>query len=214
MQRLFDIKKTQVEMVRDRGYTVSDVELSILDMDIKQFTQYVNNLSKSNPKLETRSLLSQLYTLNDEPHLLIHYAGGSGGKQVSIETIKAISSIVQKSRVKELILIADTVLSPKAKEEIATLQPVTYQVFYDHELTYNPTMHVDTPKHELLSKAEAEAKMKELKVDMKQLLIIRQDDPIVRYYGWHAGGIVRVNRDDYTVSILSPKSINYRIIVN
>lgn len=88
------------------------------------------------------------------------------------------------------------------------------EVMFYHELTYNPIYHVDVPHHELLSDDEKTQKLLEMKVDPTKLLIIKLDDPVVRYYGWPVGGVVQIYRDDIAISILSPKSINYRIIVD
>lgn len=219
MQRLFDIKKTQLEMVRDRGYEISPEEEPILTMNINEFPNYINALAAANPRAATRSLLSRSYqaTLTDGStrSMLVYYGGKADPrqKQVSAEVVREFIGLVQRYRINEAILIVDAALSSTGEKELSALTLTKWQVFFDSELTYNPTRHVDTPRHELLSPEDAQAKLRELRVDLSKLLILKVDDPVVRYYGWTAGNLVRIHRDDQTVSILSPKSINYRVIV-
>lgn len=219
MQRLFDIKKTQIEMVSDRGYDISPEEVAILTMNINQFTNYVNNLATNVPRTTQRSLLSHSYTANlpgGGVRTMIVYYGGKKTpqqKQVSAEVVRSFIGVVQRYNINEAILIVDGPLSPKGNDELSALTLTKWQVFFDGELTYNPTRHVDSVKHTLLSKEETAAKLKELRVDLSKLLIINETDPIIRYYGWPVGQIVRVDRNDSFLNILSPHSINYRVIV-
>lgn len=219
MQRLFDIKKTQLEMVKDRGYLISPEEASILDMNLDQFMMYVNSLS-SQLKRSVRSSLSRSYDAKDSQGkviatMLVYYGGKTSPqqKQVSADIVREFIQLVQKYSVTEAVLIVDAPISSKGNEELSALKLTRWQVFFDHELTYNPTRHVDTPLHELIPPKEAQAKLRELKADISKLLIIKVTDPVVRYYGWQTGNLIRVHRNDRSISILAPKSINYRVIV-
>ena len=150
--------------------------------------------------------------MKGKKHLLVSFLEkSSDSKQISIEVIRELIEQAKSSKVKELVIIIEIPLSVPAKKELVS-SGLNYQVFNDEDLSYNPTRHVDTPRHELLSPTEGEEKLKEMKADIGKLLIIKQSDPIVQYFNWPLGGIVRVFREDYTVSILSPKSVNYRVI--
>ena len=218
MQRLFDIKKTQLQMVRDRGYDISPEEEVILTIDVYNFANYITGLAVANPRATARSLLSRSYmaTLPDGStrSMLVYYGGKSDPqKQVSAEVVRDFIGLVQRYRINEAILIVDAALSSTGEKELSALTLTKWQVFFDSDLTYNPTRHVDTPRHELLSPEDAQTKLRELRVDLSKLLILKVSDPVVKYYGWTAGNLIRVHRDDQAVSILSPKSINYRVIV-
>ena len=219
MQRLFDIKKTQLQMVHDRGYEISPEEIAILDMSYNEFITYVGRLAAANQRASTRSLLSRSYT-SKRPDgttrtMLVYYGGKTNPqqKQVSADVVREFINFIHRYAINEAILIVDAELSSTGNNELAALTLTKWQVFFDSELTYNPTLHVDTPRHELLSEEEAQAKLRELRVDPSKVLIIKVNDPVVRYYGWSAGGLVRIYRDDSFISVLAPKSINYRIIV-
>jgi DNA-directed RNA polymerase subunit H (RpoH/RPB5) len=218
MQRLFDIKKTQLQMVQDRGYSISPTEAAIFDMTIDQFAAYVNDLFVR-MKRSPRSSLSRSYEARDAEGkvvrtMLVYYGGKDPQmKQVSADVVRDFIQLVQTYQVTEAVLIVDAPLSSTGDNELSALTLTRWQVFFDSHLTYNPTRHVDTPRHELLSPEETQAKLREMKADISKLLIIKVDDPVVRYYGWTPGGLVRVYRDDRAVSVLAPKSINYRVIV-
>lgn len=219
MQHLFDIKTTQLEMVRDRGYTISPEEEPILQMTSNDFTDYMSRIAAANPRASLRSLLSRSYdaVLPDgtKRTMLVYYGGKTNPqqKQVPADVVREFIGLVQKYRITEAVLIVDAPLSSTGDNELGALRLTKWQVFFDSELTYNPSRHVDCPHHQLLTQEEAESTLRQARVDRSKLLIIKIDDPIVRYYGWQAGGIVRVHRNDQSVSVLAPKSINYCVIL-
>ena len=218
MQRLFDIKKTQLEMVRDRGYDISSEE-AILTMTLGDFTYYTSTLAA---QLNTaiRSALSRLYLSQNEYNgrrrvMLVYYGSKTKKeqKEVPVHVARNFIAEINKYNVFEAVLIVNSDLSHDGAKLLSTIKTSNIQVFLDVDITYNPTSHIDTPRHELLSPEEAMNKLREMKVDMSKLLLMKTTDPVCRYYGWSAGNIVKIHRNDTAISILAPKSINYRIIV-
>ena len=69
--------------------------------------------------------------------------------------------------------------------------------------------HILVPKHEVLSKEEAEEVLKLLGVKPEQLPKIRADDPIAKEIGAKVGDIVRIIRESPTAGV----SIAYRLVV-
>ena len=217
VQQLFNIKKTQLEMVRDRGYDIGD-EAQILQMSLENFIQYVTQITIQH-KTSPRAALSRSYlTREDVPgpkrSMIVYYGGKTNPqqKQVPAEIVREFIALIQKYGVTEAILIVDAPLSSSGNLELTALVSVKWQIFDDTNLTYNPIKHVDVPLHELLSKEEADAKIREMKTSYSQVLIMSAKDPVARYYGWTPGSLIRIHRDDSAVSILSPKSVNYRYI--
>jgi DNA-directed RNA polymerase subunit H (RpoH/RPB5) len=78
------------------------------------------------------------------------------------------------------------------------------------DLTYNPTIHADVPRHQRLSPAEKLAQLEEMRVRITDLPLLRADDPIAKYYGWDAGDLIRVYRP---TSTLGGMTINYRAVI-
>jgi DNA-directed RNA polymerase subunit H (RpoH/RPB5) len=221
-QKLLDIKKTQIEMVSDRGYEITPEEQIISSMNLDSFIDYLNGLAQSLPKgTVARSLLSRSYLVKNEKDetvrsMLVYYAGRTQTtqKQITVEVVRDFIRTVQRYGINEAILIVDAQLSSIGETELSALTLTKWQVFFDNELTYNPTIHVDNQRHELIAPDLQQEKLRELKVDKSKLLILKASDPIVRYYGWTAGNLIRIHRIDTVVSILAPKSSNYRIIVD
>jgi len=69
--------------------------------------------------------------------------------------------------------------------------------------------HVYVPKHEILSKEEAEALLKKYNITPSQLPSILISDPIVKAIGAKVGDIIKITR----LSETSGKSIYYRCVV-
>jgi len=69
--------------------------------------------------------------------------------------------------------------------------------------------HVLVPKHEVLSKEEAEELLKLLGISKEQLPKIKATDPIVKEIGAKPGDIVKITRESLTAG----KSVFYRLVV-
>ncbi len=69
--------------------------------------------------------------------------------------------------------------------------------------------HILVPKHEVLSKEEAEEVLRTLGVKPEQLPKIREDDPIAKEIGAKVGDIVRIIRESPTAG----RSIAYRLVI-
>lgn len=217
MQRLQDIYNTVIQMVSDRGYDVTE-RSNLVNAGYDVFSDAVENfMNEDNKNKNPYKFLSHRYLSADgEKRVMLVYYGGSTSKstkKISVDTATFFVNECNKTKAYEAIFIVNMDLSPHANNKLTDVINTRIQVFHESDLTFNPTLHVDVPKHELLSPEEARAVLESMKVDPSKLLLIRQSDPIVRYYGWAPGGIVRIYRDDSSISILSQKSINYRKIV-
>lgn len=150
----------------------------------------------------------------DVPHrrIVVFYATvqKKTSKQIPITAIELFVERITQYTCYEAILIVDYPISSAGSKRLNTVTSVRWQVFKDSDLTYNPTTHVDVPEHELLTAEEAEAKIREMKTHPTHVPLIKISDPIVRYFNWPVGGLIRIHRNDYSVSILSP---NLLIIV-
>jgi DNA-directed RNA polymerase subunit H (RpoH/RPB5) len=211
---LFLIKRTQLQLVADRGYDLG-TEADILKMTYEAFIDYLK--SKVNADLSIRRALNGIYQRPGakKETILVYYAERTSpsDKQLKGTSIMEFISTVQQGSYHEVILITDLPVSPEGKNNLVNLIDVKWQIFNDYELTYNPIHHVDTPLHELMTAEEAEKKLKAMKVDLSGLLIMKSDESIVKYYGWPVGGVVKIHRDYQYIDILAPKSMNYRVIV-
>ncbi len=69
--------------------------------------------------------------------------------------------------------------------------------------------HILVPKHEVLSKEEAEELLKTLGIKKEQLPKIKRDDPIVKEIGAKPGDIIKITRESLTAG----KSVFYRLVI-
>lgn len=214
-QHLFDIKKTQLEMVKDRGYEVGEEEAEIFNMNLEQFIVYMNNRAILR-KVTPRSALTQDYISADRTRSILAFYGSKtpAQKQVSADIVREFVDLIQKNRVTEAVLIVNAPLSPPGSQILAAVTLTKWQIFNDTDLTYNPTRHVKTPKHELIPPHLQSAKLAELKTTLSGMGLLYDDDPVVRYYGWPKGSMIKITRDNSSISILASKTINYRVVVN
>jgi len=217
--RLFDIKKTQIEMVRDRGYDIPEDEEILLTSDVNYFVNHIKQLGLktrgTSNSLLSRSYMSEADGETKARSILVYYANkvSQQQKQISADIVREFINLVQKYATTEAVLIVDAPLSSTGNEELKSLTLTKWQVFFESDLTYNLTAHVDTNRHTLIPPEDADRILHQLKADRSKLIVIKIDKPIVRYYGWSIGDLIRVERDDQCINILSSKSINYRVVV-
>ena len=69
--------------------------------------------------------------------------------------------------------------------------------------------HMLVPKHEVLSKEEAEELLRSLGIKKEQLPKIKATDPIAKEIGAKVGEIVKITRESPTAG----KSIAYRLVI-
>jgi DNA-directed RNA polymerase subunit H (RpoH/RPB5) len=214
-QRLYDIKIVQLQLVADRGYNLG-AEERLFGFSVDEFYRFYDEKAtreaKNTGHKSIWTSLSSMYQSDDGRTLLAFYGTKteSAKKKIPINVVTAFADNAKDCN--EALLIVDYPLSSKCNDVFKGLKTVRYQVFFDDELTFNPTLHIEVPKHELLTPEEANTILTGMKVTATQVPIIKVSDPIVRYYNWPVGGLVRIYRNDEDLNILAPKSIFYRII--
>lgn len=213
---LFSIKNVQLEMVFDRGFAIPNDEASVYN-NIKNFTEYVEGRDKKTyPTI--RSFLSRIYQTSYEStrKCLVYYAQrDEKEKQLSVNTVKDFKRNIFSYGITEAILISDIVPSHDAKTELQNLTQSNINVtfFLSSDLMYNPTRHVDGQRHISLSKEESRYLMDKMGVNFNQLPVIDKDEAISKYYGFTPLSIIKIERNDTSMGVLSKQSINYRVVV-
>lgn len=215
-QNLFLIKNVQLDMVFDRGFSIPNDEAMVYN-NMGKFMEYVESRDKrSYPTI--RSFLSRIYQTNENSgrKCLVYYAQkDENDKQLSVNTVKDFIKIINSNNITEAILISDIVLSPPANTELQNLTQSNVKVtfFLSSDLKYNPTRHVDGQKHILLSREETRYLMDKMGVNLGQLPIIDKDEPISKYYGFIPPSVIKIERNDTSIGVLSKQSVNYRVVV-
>ena len=204
------VKKTSVEMMRDRGYDVKD-ELWILDptskrSDLAISLVYLKRSAKNNVSL--CSSLGNVYfalntNTNDSPSsIAVHFLDRNfdenrqRDKMVSTEQFKAVLREYSKQKANKCLLIVPTKLSPQARKEASRSN---LGIMHHDELKFNVARHCMVPKHIGISKEDAEIFFESRKIDSHQLPLLRESDPVAKYYGYAKGTLVKIERPGWTV---------------
>lgn len=214
LSRLVRIKRTQVEMIMDRGYNIDD-DSQYLTIDNSQFYEKFKDFNAK----ELFSSISKIY----DNKICVFYPIPTN-KQLSANDITAVFQMIEKqSPIRHFIVISETQPSPELKKQIINIESknlfpnlaiaIRIEIFKYTELIFNVTKHFLASKQRILSDEEKEEVSTQVNInDLPQSL---ETDMHVRYLGGRRGQLIEVKRRDinpYSDSIID-KSLIYRLIV-
>jgi len=195
--RLFLARRTALEMLRDRGYSVPEDELA---RTLPEFRAWWAD----KPELERLAFST---TLASDPSNKVKVVF-CPPEPVKIALIREIYNGVKEENLSRLILILQSRIMSRAKESIKDIFPFKVDTFQITELLVNITKHVLKPKHEVLTAEEKAKLLKEYNVVDSQLPRMLEIDAIARYHGLGKGTVVKVTYD----SELTGNHVTYRCI--
>lgn len=111
--------------------------------------------------------------------------------KINNETVQYIIFLLQTNKLKNAVVLYDTI-APMAAEIIKMHQIYNIVLFHYKTVLYDPTVHEKVPLHQLMSSEEVSAELP--KIELHNLPRISQNDPIVRFYNWPVGRVVRISR--------------------
>eukprot|EP01080_Neovahlkampfia_damariscottae_P011148 gene11148-3970_t len=218
--RLWRIRRTAIEMLRDRGYNVLPGDLSMKYEKFKDtFSDNVSGGNISNQKYTTisRERLTTMVEKEDDPSDTIMVMFPTY-ERIGLKEIKAIHEKMKKSNVKRSILVLQAaqssnqrVLSSQASRAIDGFKTKGYiiETFKESELLINITQHSLVPEHIPLNDDEKKALTQRYKLKDTQLPRMLSSDPISRYYGLERGKVVKIIRSSETAG----RYVTYRIVL-
>jgi DNA-directed RNA polymerase subunit H (RpoH/RPB5) len=83
-------------------------------------------------------------------------------------------------------------ITPKAYKQF--IEYDNLEVFFDDDLLVNKIDHIFVPKHIVLSQEEQDQIRKEYGFKKIEIGVIKESDPIARYYNLKPGNIIRIER--------------------
>lgn len=216
--RLARIKKTQVEMIIDRGYE-PDTDIEYLTISYAQFYDRFKDFSIQ----ELFATLSKIYQNKNGDKLVVFYAIPSGKHLNSVDLASVFEMIERNNSLRKYIVISLSNMSPELKKQVNSVEnknlyvtvmnSIRIQIFLYSEMIFNPSRHFLVPIHRLITDEEKnELLTKYIKVE--DLPKILETDIQVRYLGGEISQIIEVTRVDlnpYSDNIIDI-SIVYRII--
>ncbi|WVZ88067.1 hypothetical protein U9M48_034620 [Paspalum notatum var. saurae] len=182
--RFFMARRTALEMLRDRGYTVPEAELA---RTLPEFHAWWAD----KPELERLAISA---TLASDPSNKVKVVFCQA-EPMKIAAIREICSGIKDENLSRLILVLQSRIMTRAKQAIKELFSFKVDTFQITELLVNITEHALMSKHEVLTAEEKAKFLKEYNVMDSQLPRMLEDDAIARYYGLGKGTVIKITYD-------------------
>ncbi|PIN09870.1 RNA polymerase, 25-kDa subunit (common to polymerases I, II and III) [Handroanthus impetiginosus] len=199
ISRLYRIRKTVMEMLKDRGYLVGDFEIKT------SRAEFFERLGE-NMKREDLTIAKALNS-NEDDKIYVFFPEE---EKVGIKAIKTYTSRMKDDRVHRAIIVVRKNLSPFARTCINEISSKFYlEVFQEAELMINVTQHKLVPKHEVLTTEGKKTLLQRYTVKETQLPRIQVTDPVARYYGMRRGQVVKIIRESETAG----QYVTYRYVI-
>ncbi|EJD49711.1 DNA-directed RNA polymerase I [Auricularia subglabra TFB-10046 SS5] len=197
--RLWKVSRTIHEMVRDRGYQVSEEETN---MSLEQFrAQHTTNGTVN----RTTLTFFTHHAKDPNDQLFVFFCED---KNVSIKTMRKFLDVLQQKGIQRGIIVFSGTMTPSARKVITGMsQDYKLEEFAEADLIVNITQHILVPKHEVMTTEAKKALLERYRLKETQLPRIQLADPVARYYGLKRGQVVKITRPSET----SGRYASYRI---
>lgn len=135
---------------------------------------------------------------NNDESLYVHYYD-------SKKPIKEIEAFVEEAIYHSRAMLIGIDKFDKAQKKIIDkLGLIPLELFLIDDLLYNVTHNIYVPRHKKIDKIDF--------ARVNELTILLTSDPVVRYYGWQPGDIIKIYRDFNELALLSNKQYGYSIV--
>ncbi|XP_042483566.1 DNA-directed RNA polymerases II and IV subunit 5A-like [Macadamia integrifolia] len=199
---LFRVRRTVMELLKDRGYVVPDSEI---EMTKEQFIEKYGKIFK-------REDLDFSRSKHNDPSdkICVFFVDDKDGKKIGKKRVEEYKDRMKQAGASRSIMILSRAPSPMAKKEMELHKPAIHvEVFLDQELMFNITKHFLVPKHQVLSADEVKILVCRYHLKLLQLPRIQVNDPVARYFGLVPGQVLRISRSSETAG----KYVSYRVAV-
>jgi DNA-directed RNA polymerase subunit H (RpoH/RPB5) len=213
---LYMVRRNQLRMVMDRGYNIGKQEAQ-LSWSRSQFLKGYKLVDEEAAMLKLSQLDSTYEKQTDRGLVKLHVAyissGNAAKPSISKDKAAALAQTIRSMEgVSEVVLITFSPLSTDSRKIFANLRERRFvQIFPSEQLVYAAIDHIMGGTQELVSDEDLAA-MATNGLVARLLPISLTTDPVVKWYGWREGQVIRVYNDDFFVDTIHPNSVNYRLI--
>ncbi|TFY60032.1 hypothetical protein EVG20_g7574 [Dentipellis fragilis] len=197
---LWKVNRTIHELVKDRGFQVSDDEIN---MDLATFKSHYANNAGSVDRNQLNFFTNSVH--NPEDQIFVFF---SDEKSVGVKTMRKLLGILEEKNINRGIIIFPGVMTSSARKVILAMQArFKLEEFAEADLLVNITHHKLVPRHEVLTQEQKRLLLEKYRLKETQLPRIQIADPIARYYGLRRGQVVKITRPSETAG----RYASYRI---
>ncbi|XP_015931704.1 DNA-directed RNA polymerases II and IV subunit 5A-like [Arachis duranensis] len=201
VKNLYRIRKTVLQMLRDRGYLVSDLEINNTIEEFKK--EFDNFVGKDREDL----VINKCKKDNPSEQIYVFFPSK---RKVGVGEIKAYTKRMHSQKVFNAILVCQEKITEFAQRSITEISSqFHWVVFQENELLFNVTEHELVPVHQVLTDAEKNALLEKYTLEGTQLPKIQVDDPVAKYYGLKPGQVVKIIKPSETAG----RYVTYRYVV-
>ncbi|KAF8199650.1 RNA polymerase [Pholiota molesta] len=198
--KLWKVNRTVHELVKDRGFQVSDEEIN---MDLQRFRDAYANSSG----VVDRQQLNFYTTSRTNPSDQI-FVFFSDEKSVGVKSMRKLLNILEEKSIQRGIIVFPGNMTPSARKVILAMSSeYRLEEFSEADLLVNIVHHTLVPRHEVLTPEEKKILLEKYRLKETQLPRIQLADPVARYYGLRRGQVVKITRPSET----SGRYASYRI---
>jgi DNA-directed RNA polymerase subunit H (RpoH/RPB5) len=186
---VFSAWKTCLELVKDRNYSYNTVydKITIEEFKImyaKRICDIISNESEEKKKIYIKFVINPKIKPTALKELI---------DEIRKDYLESEDELVVVLKIKP----TNTLLKISKEKEYKNVQ-----LMWVKQLKFNPTKHHYVPKHIKCSKEEVDLIMEMFKITNKlQFPIILKDDPIVKFYNFKSGEIIKIVRNSPTSGI-------------
>lgn len=205
ISRLWRTFRTVKEMVRDRGYFVTQEEI---DMSLEDFkAKHLDTMGRPARKTMSFQANPTEEAVAKFPELGSMWVEFCDEASVGVKTMKTFVIHIQEKNYQTGIFVYQHSVTPSALKLVPSIPPATIETFHEASLIVNITHHELVPKHIRLSAAEKMELLKRYRLKESQLPRIQRADPVALYLGLKRGEVVKIIRKSET----SGRYASYRI---
>ncbi|KAK6235796.1 hypothetical protein QUC31_019535 [Theobroma cacao] len=209
--KLFKARRTVLQMLRDRGYSVDDSDIKTTRQQfIEKFGDNIHlkrddlliHCNKGDapidqhPKQSSENQVMLCSVLNIRIMIYVFFPAEL---KVGVPMVRNCAKRMKADNVFNAILVVQKALTAPAKAAINEINSYFHMdVFEEAELLTNITEHMFVPKHTVLTDQEKKKLLEKYRVKETQLPRILVSDPVARYYGMKHGQVVKITRESVT----------------